>query len=97
MESRYHHLIHEGKSCWRQGFAGKEFKQHSKAMGLTLLRPDRKDETYRNGNLAGVRQWIESINQTLKGQLNLDTHGARTPTGVITRVVQRLLALAAGI
>jgi hypothetical protein len=35
-------------------------------MGLRLLRPDRKDETYRNGNLGCVRQWIESVNQTLK-------------------------------
>jgi hypothetical protein len=26
------------------------------AMGLRLLRPNRKDETYRNGNLGGVRQ-----------------------------------------
>ena len=31
-------------------------------MGLRLLRPDRRDETYRNGNLGGVRQWIESVN-----------------------------------
>jgi hypothetical protein len=66
-------------------------------MGLHLLRPDRKDETYRNGNLGGVRQWIESVNQTLKGQLDLEAHGARTLTGVLTRVTQRLLAMAAGI
>ena len=37
-------------------------------MSLELLRPDRKDETY----LGGVRQWIESVNQTLKGQLDLE-------------------------
>ena len=66
-------------------------------MGLRLLRPDRKDETYRNGNLGGVRQWIESVNQTLKGQLDLEHHRARTSVGVFTRVAQRLLALAAGI
>ena len=66
-------------------------------MGLGLLRPDRKDETYRNGNLGGVRQWIESVNQTLKGQLGLEHHGGRTPAGVFTRVAQRLLAMAAGI
>jgi hypothetical protein len=66
-------------------------------MGLRLLRPDRKDETYRNGNLGGVRQWIESVNQTLKGQLDLEEHGARTLAGVLARVAQRLLALAAGI
>jgi hypothetical protein len=30
-------------------------------MGLQLLRPDRKDETYRNGNLGGFGQRIESV------------------------------------
>ncbi|HEY0815259.1 MAG TPA: IS982 family transposase, partial [Pseudonocardia sp.] len=35
--------------------------------------------------------------QTLKGQLGLEDHGARTPEGVFTRVAQRLLAVATGI
>ncbi|WP_291419701.1 hypothetical protein [Actinophytocola sp.] len=65
--------------------------------GVELLRPDRKNETYTHGNLGGVRQWIESVNQTLKGQLDLEHHGARTPAGVFTRVTRRLLALATGI
>jgi hypothetical protein len=38
-----------------KGFAGKEFKQLTEAMRVGLLRPDRRDETYRNGNLGGVR------------------------------------------
>lgn len=80
-----------------KGFAGRQFKTHTDQLGLRLLRPDRKDETYRNGNLGGVRQWIESVNQTLKGQLSLEDHGARTVTGVFTRVAQRLVAMAAGI
>lgn len=93
-----HHLIRTGQILLAdKGFAGTEFKQITDAMGLRLLRPDRKDETYRNGNLGGVRQWIESVNQTLKGQLDLENHGGRTPAGVFTRVAQRLLALAAGI
>lgn len=29
-----------------KGFAGTQFKQHTIARGLQLLRPDRKDETY---------------------------------------------------
>jgi len=53
--------------------------------------------TYRNGNLGGVRQRIESVNQALKGQLGLEDHGGRTITGVFTRVAQRLVAMAAGI
>jgi hypothetical protein len=80
-----------------KGFSGKAFKKLTETMALRLLRPDRKDETYRNGNLSGVRQWIESVNQTLKGQLSLEHHGGRTPAGVLTRVTQRLLAMAAGI
>ena len=93
-----HHLIRNGQILLAdKGFAGKQFKHLTEAMGLRLLRPDRKDETYRNGNLGGVRQWIESVNQTLKGQLDLEHHGGRTPTGVFSRIAQRLLALAAGI
>ena len=44
-----------------------------------------------------LRQIIESINQTLKAQLGLPRHGARTPAGVAARVLQRLLALTAAI
>jgi hypothetical protein len=93
-----HHLIRDGQILLAdKGFAGKDFKTTTDAMGLQLLRPDRKDETYRNGNLGGVRQWIESVNQTLKSQLDLENHGGRTPHGVFTRIAQRLLAMAAGI
>lgn len=93
-----HHLLREGQILLAdKGFAGKKFKRLTESMGLELLRPDRKDETYRNGNLGGVRQRIESVNQTLKGQLDLEAHGGRTPAGVFTRVAQRLLAMAAAI
>ena len=46
---------------------------------------------------AGIRQWIESVFDTLKGQLTLENHGGRTIEGVKARVAARLLALAAGI
>jgi Transposase DDE domain len=86
----HHHLILDSQILLAdKGFSGKEFKQLTSAMGLRLLRPDRKDETYRNGNLGGGRQWIESVNQTLKGQLDLEQHGGSTPHGVFTRVAQR--------
>jgi hypothetical protein len=42
-------------------------------------------------------QLIESINETFKGQLDLERHHGRTPGGVIVRVLQRLLALTAAI
>jgi hypothetical protein len=93
-----HHLIRDGQILLAdKGLSGKDFKKITEQMALRLLRPDRKDETYRNGNLGGVRQWIESVNQTLKGQLGLEQHGGRTPAGVFTRIAQRLLAMAAGI
>lgn len=93
-----HHLIRTGQVLLAdKGFAGREFARFTESLGVRLLRPDRRDETYRNGNLGRIRQWIESVNQTLKGQLDLEAHGARTLTGVFTRVAQRLLAMAAGI
>jgi hypothetical protein len=65
---------------------------------VLLACPDRKDAKKRRfGNLAGVRQWIEAVYDTIKDQLNLEGHGGRTPAGVFARVAQRLLALAAAI
>jgi hypothetical protein len=47
--------------------------------------------------LKKVRQLIESVNDTLKGQLDLEQHGGRTFEGVAIRVAQRILAMTAGI
>jgi len=66
-------------------------------MGATPVRPDRKNEPVRFGNLGGMRQWIESIIDTLKGQLSLERHGGRTLDGLFVRISQRLAALAAAI
>jgi len=41
------------------------------------------------------RQWIESVYDTLKGQLDLERHGGRTTQGLYARITQRLLAMAA--
>jgi Transposase DDE domain len=80
-----------------KGFAGEEFEGIVASLDAQLIRPDRKDEKPRFGKLGGVRQWIESINDTLKGQLSLEDHGGHIPQGVWTRVCQRVLALAAGV
>jgi DDE family transposase len=80
-----------------KGFAGVEFEQLVVGLGGTLLRPDRKDEPRRFGPLGGIRQWIESVFDTLKDQLSLERHGGRTLTGLISRIARRLLALAAAI
>ena len=78
-----------------KGLAGREIETQLAELGIRLLRPDRRDETARHGNLGGARQWIESVFDTLKGQLGLERHGGRTSQGVGVRVAQRLLALAA--
>jgi hypothetical protein len=62
---------------------------------LRLVRPDRRDEAPRHGSIGWIRQWIESVNDTLKGQLDLERHGGRTTEGLYARVAQRLLAMAA--
>lgn len=82
-----------------KGLAGRQMEHYAADQVKVLLaRPDRKDEKKRRfGNLAGIRQWIEAIFDTLKDQLALERHGGRTPAGVYARVAQRLLALAAAI
>lgn len=80
-----------------KGLAGRETEGQIAALGVRLLRPDRRDEPHRHGSLGGFRQWIESVYDSLKGQLSLERHGGRTPHGVFTRIAQRLLALAAAI
>jgi hypothetical protein len=80
-----------------KGFSGRQFEEFVLNMGATLIRPDRKGETRRFGSMGWIRQRIESVNWSLKGQLGLEEHGGRTPAGVFARVAQRLLALTAGI
>lgn len=80
-----------------KNYYGGEFERVLEGLGLRLLRPARKGEPERAG--AGLfrplRQLIESVNQTFKGQLDLERHGGHTPIGVAVRVLQRLLALTA--
>ncbi|MFC7641814.1 IS982 family transposase [Streptosporangium lutulentum] len=82
-----------------KGFASKPFEKELAAHGIDLLRPSRKREKQRHGEpmLKKVRQLIESVNDTLKGQLDLEQHGGRTFEGVAVRVAQRILAMAAAI
>jgi hypothetical protein len=82
-----------------KGFASKPFERDLAEQGIELLRPSRKKEKVRYGEpmLKKVRQLIESVNDTLKGQLDLEEHGGRTFERVAIRVAQRILAMAAGI
>ena len=82
-----------------KNYYGHGFESILAGAGLTLLRPARKGEPDRPGArfFKPLRQVIESVNQTLKAQLDLERHGGRTPAGVIIRVLQRILALTAAI
>jgi hypothetical protein len=66
---------------------------------ITMVRPAYRNEKQRPGRalLRAVRQSIDSVNDTFKGQLGLEQHGGRTITGVAVRVPQRILALTAAI
>ena len=82
-----------------KNYYGKDFERTLSEAGIDLLRPARKGEPSRPGArlFKPLRQTIESINQTFKGQLDLERHGGHTPAGVIVRVLQRILALTAAI
>jgi Transposase DDE domain len=66
---------------------------------VCLLRPARKGEPQQAGTqfFKPLRQVIESVNDTFKGQLDLERHGGHTPAGVMVRVLQRILALTTAI
>ncbi|GHA96581.1 hypothetical protein [Streptomyces chryseus] len=78
---------------------GRDFEHHLAEQDIRLLRPARKGEPERPGAplFKPLRQVVESVNETFKGQLDLEQHRGRTPGGVIARVMQRLLALTAAI
>jgi hypothetical protein len=82
-----------------KNYYGRRFEQELTDRHLDLLRPARKGEPERAGThlFKPLRQTIESINQTFKGQLDLERHGGRTAAGVIIRVLTRVLALTTAI
>jgi Transposase DDE domain len=82
-----------------KNYFGASFEGTLADAGIDLLRPARKGEPERAGArfFKPLRQVIESINDTFKGQLDLERHGGHTPNGVMVRVLQRILALTAAI
>ena len=82
-----------------KGYRRASFEHQLNQAGITLIRPNLKSEKQRPGGryLKAFRQTIESVNETLKGQLDLERHGGRKQPGVCARVLQRLLALTAAI
>ena len=78
-----------------KGLSGEETEAFfaSDELGLTLIRPARKDEKTPRYFPNWLRQRVEAIIWTLKHQLGLERHGGRVPAGLWARIVQRLLAL----
>jgi hypothetical protein len=94
LQGRQHQVMIADKNYY-----GREFEAAIGAAGVELLRPARTGEPPRPGArfFRPLRQTIESIFDTAKGQLDLEGHGGHTITGVAVRVYQRLLALTAAI
>jgi len=67
-----------------KAYYGKQFEAGLDEAGIDLLRKPRKGERPRPGTefFKPLRQVIESVNDTLKGQLDLEHHGGRTIAGV---------------
>jgi hypothetical protein len=82
-----------------KNYFGRNFEEELTRRELDLLRPVRKGEARRAGQhlLKPLRQVIESVNWTFKGQLDLERHGGKTPAGILARVLARILALTAAI
>jgi hypothetical protein len=82
-----------------KNYYGHNFEAALAGSGFCLLRPARQGEPERPGTrfFKPLRQVIESVNDTLKGQLDLERHGGHTPAGVMARILQRILALTAAI
>ncbi|WP_225854830.1 hypothetical protein [Micromonospora sp. ALFpr18c] len=67
--------------------------------GVRLLGPSYRNRTPRPDEhlLKPIRQLIESVNDTLKGQLDLELHGGRSIEGVAARIAQRLISMTTAI
>jgi hypothetical protein len=82
-----------------KGYVSAELDRWLADRGIRLLRPSYRNRTAHPGEhlLKPIRQLIESVNDTLKGQLDLELHGGRSIEGVGARIAQRLLAMIAAI
>ena len=91
---------HPGVWFADKGFWGREYGACMQLVGVTLITPDKHRLGQRPASeiaKARIRLVIESVFSTLKRQMRLDTHLAKTLPGLIARIAQRLLALTLGI
>jgi hypothetical protein len=78
-----------------EGLPGKDLENQLAEQSLNLLHPARRTEKQRWGAavLKKIHQLIESVNDTTKGQPDLEQHSGRTVEDLAIRVAQRLQAM----
>jgi Transposase DDE domain len=82
------------------GFWGHDYDASMRLVGVRLITPDKHRLGQRPPSeiaKARIRLVIESVFATLKRQMRLETHLAKTLPGLVARIAQRLLALTLGI
>jgi hypothetical protein len=76
-----------------KGFRSRDFEVELRERGIVLVRPPYQNEPDTGIYPKWLRQRVESVIESLKGQLGIEHPGAHQPDGLFTRVIQRLLAL----
>src|SRR5215208_2487876 len=82
------------------GFWGREYRASMEALDIELVTPDKHRLGERPPSevaKARIRLVIESVFSTLKRQMRLEMHLAKTAAGLAQRIDQRLLALTLGV
>jgi hypothetical protein len=82
-----------------KGLWGRQYAETLRLQGITIRTPERvrtPTNSSRERRLASMRLVIESTIANLKCQMRLEQHLAKTPSGLIQRIAQRLLALTLG-
>jgi hypothetical protein len=80
-----------------KGFRGREFEAELLAGGIVMVRPACSNESDPGVFPKWLRQPVEAVIGTLKDQFGIEHPRAHKPDGLFARVIQRLLALNAGI
>ncbi len=82
------------------GFWGREYRASMEALHIELVTPDKHrlgERPSAEVAKARIRLVIESVFSTLKRQMRLEMHLAKTAAGLAQRIAQRLLALTLGV
>lgn len=83
-----------------KGLWGRQYAETLRLEGILIHTPERTrtaDNADHQRSLARLRLVVESTIANLKCQMRLEQHLAKTPSGLVQRIAQRLLALTLGI